>query len=574
MTEHRGSLPPPAADLHIPSNEGASDASERAHGTRRGPWRWLVAAVATALLVVSGSGLVAFAQTGGGPGVGPSFLPAGTPVYFEIRADLPAGQRETLAQMLARFPGFADVASFDMKVDAALDQALSSSMQALSWTQDIKPWFGGDIAFGVLELTRDSVESGDPAVLAGVSVTDRAAFEAFVAEAMGDGMELQEEDHQGGTIVGDEQGAYGITDELLLIGSSTNEVRLGLDILAGESPSLAADSEFQTAFARVPDARLGAGYIDIQALRPFIEASMEESGTTDVTALALLPEDLTWYAASRPDGATFEAFLTPATGSPVMTPGESALAERFPAGTQVYFEARALGTSIGTALSALSAQMGEDVEDLDQIGAFLGSPDTGLGELLAWADDVALGAALEGEAWLGLGVEVTDQDAAEDLVTSLLGFARMLAVQQESGITVSDDIVGGVTVTTIRVDDEEMAEELPIPVDTSLSVALGEGVLLIGTGDFVVRGLEMDADTSLAGSAGYRDALVSVGTPNVGFLYANVAGVREGLEPMLPFMVDDYDEIRPFLEPFDRLAAASSVTEEGVLTTTVMLFLR
>ena len=33
---------------------------------RRGPWRWLVAGLATLLLVVSGSGLIAFAQTGAG----------------------------------------------------------------------------------------------------------------------------------------------------------------------------------------------------------------------------------------------------------------------------------------------------------------------------------------------------------------------------------------------------------------------------------------------------------------------------------------------------------------------------
>jgi hypothetical protein len=50
--------------------------------------RWLVAGVATLLLVVSGSGLVAFAQSGAGASTGPTFLPEDTPVYLELRADI------------------------------------------------------------------------------------------------------------------------------------------------------------------------------------------------------------------------------------------------------------------------------------------------------------------------------------------------------------------------------------------------------------------------------------------------------------------------------------------------------
>jgi hypothetical protein len=584
MTDHRGSPPPPAVLPH-PSSEDARGASERGPGRRRGPWRWLVALAATALLVVSGSGLVAFAQTGGGPGVGPSFLPAGAPIYVEIRADLPAGQREALAQMMANFPGFADAANFDMKVDAALDEALrSSSDQAISWTADIKPWLAGDIAFGIAGDLADMEQGDDPPMLVGAAIADPVAFEAFLEtqrEATGSDLagsldSLEEETYQGARLVTGDDNAYAVTGDLLIIAEEADLVRQALDVLAGASPSLAADPEFQTAFARVPDARLGAGYIDMQALRPLIEASMQQGDdmTADPAILELLPVDMTWYAAARPDGATFEAFVTPAASSPTLTVGESALDTRFPASTQVYLEARALGTSLATALEAISAQMGEEAAGLDQMGAFLGSTD-GLGEALAWADDFALGAALDDTGlWLGVGIEVTDQEAADQFVTGLLGLARMFAVQEDSGVTVTETDVAGVTVTTISVDAEGLQEELPLPVDTSLSVALDEGLLLLGIGDFVAGALEQDADTSLAGTIGYRDALVAVGTPNLGFLYASITGVREGIGPMLPLMVEDYEEVRPFIEPFDRLAAASGVTEEGVLTTTVMLFLR
>ena len=54
-----------------------STPSAMASTSRRGLARWSVAAVATAALVVSGSGLVVFAQSGAGESQGPDFVPAG-----------------------------------------------------------------------------------------------------------------------------------------------------------------------------------------------------------------------------------------------------------------------------------------------------------------------------------------------------------------------------------------------------------------------------------------------------------------------------------------------------------------
>ena len=97
----------------------STPAATPSHG-RRGHWRWAIALVATAALVVSGSGLVVFAQSGAGESQGPVFVPADTAVYVEARLDMPAGQDEALAQMLTAFPGFADAGSFDLKVDELL----------------------------------------------------------------------------------------------------------------------------------------------------------------------------------------------------------------------------------------------------------------------------------------------------------------------------------------------------------------------------------------------------------------------------------------------------------------------
>ena len=89
MNTEQGSMPDPT----IAAERGV-------HGRgRRATWRWLVAGVATVLLVVSGTGLVAFAQTGAGAGHGPIFLPADTPIYVEARIDMPDGFEYTQAEV-------------------------------------------------------------------------------------------------------------------------------------------------------------------------------------------------------------------------------------------------------------------------------------------------------------------------------------------------------------------------------------------------------------------------------------------------------------------------------------------
>ncbi len=112
--------------IHDPLEVSMSTPAQAATG-RRGRWRWSVALVATAAMVVSGSGLVAFAQSGSGVSDGPRFVPADAPLYVEARLDLPDGQGESLASFLSAFPGFADEGSFETKIDEAVDSLLADA---------------------------------------------------------------------------------------------------------------------------------------------------------------------------------------------------------------------------------------------------------------------------------------------------------------------------------------------------------------------------------------------------------------------------------------------------------------
>ena len=128
----------------------------------RGLWRWTVALIATLLLVVSGSGLVAFAQDGAAGSQGPQFVPEGSPLYAEARLDMPDGQDEALAQMLTAFPGFADAR-------ASRPSVTRSSLRSLEMVDSgghARPHSGvlsaltGEIGLAVTSLSAEDVGSG------------------------------------------------------------------------------------------------------------------------------------------------------------------------------------------------------------------------------------------------------------------------------------------------------------------------------------------------------------------------------------------------------------------------------
>ncbi len=238
---------------------------------RRGPWRWLVALAATALLVVSGSSLVAFAQGGAGATKGPIFLPAGTPLYLEVRLDMPDGQKEALAQLLTAFPGFADAGSFDMIVEQVLNGVVGGMGDgSLSFGEDVQPWLSGEIGLGIMNISASASGTSDADILLGAAVADKAAADAFVTGMLSadesDGV-VEETYGDYSILVNGDQG-MAVTDTFILLGSSVDLVKQGLDVLAGDAPSMAEEPGFAEAFSKVPTAHLGAAYVWARSRAP------------------------------------------------------------------------------------------------------------------------------------------------------------------------------------------------------------------------------------------------------------------------------------------------------------------
>jgi len=562
---------------------------------RRGLWRWAVALVATAMLVVSGSGLVVFAQSGAGESQGPQFVPADAPIYIEARLDMPDGQGEALAQLLTAFPGFADAGSFDVKMDellAGLGGQVGVEMPAGDIFGDM---LTGEIGIAIGDLETAVMGGADPAVIIGMAIADAEMAESLVTLFVDDsGMEgeVSEEMYGDTAIISDYSSSVAIHGDWLLASNDIEQVKVAIDVLEGNAESLADDAGFATAFARVPTEHLGAAYVDLQSFGSFIDlADMVAAGQTGMDLpvsdlAAMLPMDMVMYLAAEADRMHLEVLVTPGEGTPAVPAGESDLASLFPADTQLYVEARELGATVEASLNALLEAMAaqEEMVPVDEsmgalgamsdLDALLGedSPVTmmlgvPLPEFLDFVVDAGVGAGMSSDGlWLGIAGEVSDQVVAEDRVDNLISLIKLFGGDPaETGINVTTEMIADVEVTNVSVPLEDMTAETGLPIDLgdSISVAVADDVLLIGLGDFVQAALSGDGTDSLGASAGYIDALGD-DTVNSGLMYVNISSLLDALDPMLAMMAPEWADIAPYATGLDRMIAVGTADDEVI----------
>jgi hypothetical protein len=570
---------------------------------RRGMWRWSVALVATAALVVSGSGLVVFAQSGDGQSQGPQFVPADASAYVEARLDMPAGQDAALAQMMTAFPGFADAGSFQLKMNELLS-GLGAQMGVALPEGDLF----GDVLTGEIGIALGDLEpmvmGGDPTLMVGLAMADAEAaggvMEALLAQASDS---VTQSSYNDVAIMTDTSSSppmsVAMHDDWMLLASGEETMASVIDVLDGSAPSLADDADFTAAWSRLPSARLGAAWLDLSGFGSLLDlGAMMAEGQVGMTLpmpmddlAAALPQDMVASLVAADDRLTLEVLLTPGEQTPTMPMGESDLAMSFPADTQIYIESRELGATVQGALNQvadlLAAQaaampddgsMGTsglgDIEVLfgeeSPITALLGVP---LPEFLDFVGDASIGAGLSSDGlWLGIAADVVDAAAADERITSLMTVLRMFTMQTEGEVTMETVDVGGVDVTTITLPLDAMLAEsgLPLSAGDSIDVALTDDTLLIGLGDFVESALMSDGADSLGSSAGYIDALAGE-TVNGGVMYMDLGSLLAVLNPMLSMMAPEWTDLAPYAAGLDRMVVVNSADDESIRSRMTMI---
>src|SRR3954454_22860301 len=242
----------------------------------RSPIRWLLAAVVT--LAVAGTAAAAtllLTGSSGDPAV-LAWTPKDSVAYTELRLDLPGDQAAELAKVMQAFPGFDDQAAFPTKLNEALDEVVKQATDGKqSFTEDVSPWFGGQlsVSIGALPTSKDGA---DAHALLLISTRDAAKAQAWADEYVKrDGGTVSTETYNGVTITSvappsgasgamkDVKAGYAIVGPVLALGDVAS-VKAAID--TGGKSGLATNEQFKAAEGSLADDRLAFAYVDNAAI--------------------------------------------------------------------------------------------------------------------------------------------------------------------------------------------------------------------------------------------------------------------------------------------------------------------
>ena len=582
--------PPEPNPPYEPTNDAvpASAVVAPASAPKGSRTRWAIAlvvvgvvAVATAFAISLFTGRAANATVLG-------YVPADSIMYGEVRMDLPGDQRAALGQFLSRFPGFADQSAIEGKVDEILDRLVGGATNGdQAFSSDIKPWFGGELAFSVGALPDPSAVS-DPSALVNVrslflvSVKDATAAKTWIDSVVAEsGSTTSSESYGAATLTllsvdGGQRAAYAIVDNKVAVIGDVASVKAAVDTKGAGGFGETAD--LKTALDSTSGDHVGFAYI---ALRPVLEWASRIDGAQMLGlpggALADLVPDWGAFALRiEGDGLVFEAL---GAKPPNMDLGEaraSTVADHVPGNAIALSISDDYGAGLLKTLELYRSEpsLKSTFDSVDQAMGFLGGSDAAIG----WIGDLAVvvtrtGDTVEG----GVVIAPTDRAAAERLFTSL---RTLLALGGSTmGISVRDEAYAGTTITIVDLGDlaslagqaglsPDMLGSEPLPTGhVELAYAITDQVVVLGSGPgFVKSVLDTTVATSIGANDRYKTLVARVGQgAGIGFL--DVTGVRELIESHL---VDadagaraEYEtEIKPFLVPFDALVASSSVKDD------------
>jgi hypothetical protein len=559
-------------------------------------WRFLVIAAVGVLAVAIGvaAGTVLLVSRTAAVGAGSSYVPASAPFYFEMRLEASEAQDGALREMLGHFPPIEgidlDRPLYD-QIAVRIDELLADEGAGVTWSGDVAPWFDGRIGFAVTEIPLEAMsaamptdEMAMPGMVVLVGVTDAtaaaASIERLIAET-GEAPTFTEQTHGGVTIrVSDDDGAYALTDDQLLIAPSADDVIAALDARDSGSNTLAEAEEITRLTDALPSDWLAFGIYDFSDVMSaaISEGASASPGMAEAFGALLEHQPLRGAMAvtAAGDRLAVDVVTDAPTGPFAAENAERGLAGEVPADTIYYAEAGNLGTTLAAVIEPLKEAMASMPGGEDQVGTVEAALGADLEELVSWIDDGAVAIGFDGEEpYGGMVLVPNDMDAASRRLGQLASFAGLAALDPSSGVTVEESTVGSASVTTIRWEDPNAEPEAMLPTPTGLAVqyAVTDDRALIGLGEtFVGRVLALEPADALGSVERFTSAIDELGgASNIGVAWVDLAGAREALETyLLPRfgMLDTegfYEsEIRPWLLPLDRIVSVTRL-DGGVL---------
>ncbi|MBA2701460.1 MAG: DUF3352 domain-containing protein [Chloroflexi bacterium] len=563
---------------------------------RAGRARWAIAGGVIAA-VVAVSALATVVLTGAAPAatvVG--YVPANSVMYGEVRLDLPGDQRQHVGAFLSKFPGFADQAALDTKLDEMLDRIVGeASENEETFSRDIKPWFDGEVAFALGPLP-DAGTTEAPAAMAAatraivlISIKDEALARSWFTSVLDKTGASGTAQTYGGTdltVFSDAsmpgaQAAYGILGGKVAVAGDLASVKAAIDTKGASGLSQAPN--FAAATAASSDDHIGFVYFDLRSIldraMDFADSSAGGMSTPPMSQamLAMIPDWMAFRLRVEADALVMDATTPDVPTAPgPKTNHANGVAGFAPPSTIVLAAGNEIGQTLldSVALYRSEPSFQETIESIEQAAGFLG----GLEASLSWMGDTGVVVARAGDSLEGGLVSVPlNADQARQLLTQIRSFVTLAGAQQ--GITVREEAYAETTITIVDLGSVEDVAGLAgalsggaapvLPGDglpsgqVEIAYAATDGVVVIGSGPaFVKHVLDAGSGASLADDARFQGLLSRVGSEHTGLSFIDLAAVRTMAEGLLSQATADeraeYEKsIKPFLAPFDALIGAT-----------------
>ena len=549
------------------------------HRTRA---RWLVAGGLTAVLAIVVIAIVVLAGQRASVGsAAPGYLPSSTLAYVDARLDLPGDQGQQLAGFLSKFPGFADQAALPAKLDDVMTRLIRSASQGtVDWDSQIKPWFGGQVAMGVIGLPPAGSAQPRPDVLYLVTVSDPAAARSSVATILKDvGATVASSETYRGTLVevisdpahAGDQGALAVTPEMLIAGTTTADVKSALDLHAGQGTTLAASGTFSGALANLRRDRLGTVYLDVPALTRLAQTAA--AAGPQASLLAAIPRPVGVVAGGlHAEGdrlvVTFRAAKGP--DAPNLSARTGDLTSHVPAAAVAYVEVHDAGQAFHDVVARLETLPGvKDQLNGAQLQAIEGLLGGDPQDLRRSVKDAGFAVTLGQGGGLQAGIVASagDTGVAQARLSQWLALLKLAALQSNGAISTTEEQDGGTTITIIHIAAQGAQPGaggtigLGGPYD--IAVAQRDDLVVVGLGDaFVKQILATTQPDSLASATRFQTALAAAGGPrDAGLTWLDLAALKAPLEAALPAgdRTRYETDVAPYVAVLDHLIVVQSV---------------
>lgn len=592
--------PTPVATAPVGAPPAASAGTQAQASARPRPnrVRWF-AALGIVALVVGVSAFAAVSLTGSSPAATVTgYVPTDSVMYGELRLDLPGDQKQQVGAFLSKFPGFADTAALDTKLDEVLDRLVSEGSDGKqTFTADIKPWFDGELAFAAGPLPNaDALDSPESAAAAGrglllISIKDEALARAWFTTLMTEkGATGTPQTYEGVELtvftdpqMGGAQAAVAFIGGDVAVVGDLDSVKAAVDTKGASG--LAATPGFSAAMGATEADHIGFVYVDIKRVLDSALAMTESAASAPPVSdamLALVPDWSAFSLRVESDALVMDS-TTPHVAAAPGPDGNApnGVADWAPPSTIVLAAGNDAGPTILEAVAHYRTDpaIGEAIKGIDQAAGMIGGLDAAIG----WMGDTGLVIATAGDSVEGGLVSVpADAAAGRQLLTTLRSFAALGGAQQ--GVQVRDEDYNGTTITILDLGSlqglaglagaasggalpPEATSSLP-DGNVELAYAATDGVVVIGSGPaFVKSVLDAGAGASLADDARFQGLVGRVGAEHTGLAFLDIAAIRGHVEGLLSQATAaqraEYEEsIKPFLTPFDAFVAASVTGNE------------